>query len=166
MTADPPAKTLEAMSRRTATVAVIDDQVRLATAVVALLVQGGQYACHGIYPDIASALRELRQKPPDILLLDVHLPGMSGLKGLGKLRQLLPTTRILFLTCDDSDRLLSEVIEAEADGLILKGVPSPRLSELLDQAMRGEPALCGAATRMLVERHRRRDRHPPLMGCP
>ena len=112
--------------------AVIDEQVRLATASVTLLVEGGRYACNGIYPDIASPLRELRRKPPDSLLLDVQLPGISGLKGMGKLRQLPPTTRILLLTCDDSDRLLSEVIAADAEGLILKGVPSSRLSELLN----------------------------------
>lgn len=62
----------------------------------------------------------------------MQLPGISGLKGMGKLRQLPPTTRILLLTCDDSDRLLSEVIAADAEGLILKGVPSSRLSGLLN----------------------------------
>ncbi len=146
--------------------ALIDDQPAFAGAMAAMLARTGRYTCVGIYPDVATGLAQLPLASPRILLLDQRLPGLSGLEGLPALARLLPRTRILLLTGDDSPELVGDACQANASGFLVKGLPPEHLAALLDRALAGEFVVCGRTARQLLNELRKQavpDRLPGLL---
>lgn len=80
------------------------------------------FRCPGVFRDCESALLALESEiPPDILLMDIGLPGMSGLEGIGMVRAISPATQTVILTVfEDSDTIV-QALTAGASGYLLKG---------------------------------------------
>ena len=94
------------------------------------IVRDGLRALFGTVPDVelvgealdaAGALREVTLVRPDVLLLDVHLPGGTGLEWLERIRRAAPGTRVLLLTMDDGAETVLEAVRLGADGYLVKG---------------------------------------------
>ena len=94
------------------------------------IVRDGLRALFGTVPDVDlvgeardadGALREVTLLRPDVLLLDVHLPGATGLEALGRIRRAAPDTRVLLLTMDDDAETVLEAVRLGADGYLVKG---------------------------------------------
>jgi DNA-binding NarL/FixJ family response regulator len=87
---------------------------------------------------------------PDVVLMDLSMPGLDGLAATRRLVAELPDVRIVVLTATDDDQKLFEAIKAGAQGYLLKNLHPDDLVALLDKVKRGEPALSPAMSRRLL----------------
>jgi len=106
------------------------------------------------------ALQTIPAVQPDVILMDVMLPGMSGIECTMRLKEILPETRTIILTALDDDELIFRALEAGADGYLLKRTkPADMRAALLDVLHGGAP-MTSAIARRVVESFRRRSAPP------
>lgn len=90
------------------------------------------------------AVEEFQRHQPDITLLDLHLPDMSGLEAIVEIRRHFADARIVVLTTEAGDAQIQRCLEAGALGYVLKGVAMAELLDILRAAHRGERRIPGA----------------------
>ncbi len=106
------------------------------------------FECLGAFVSVEEALVELRSS--DIILLDIHLPGKSGIEAIGMLKQKHPAAHIIMLTVFDDDDHVFKAIVAGADGYILKKTPPTQvLTAIQDAALGGTPMTPQIARRVV-----------------
>jgi len=117
--------------------AVIEDRREIREGLCALISGTPGYGCSGAFRSMEEALPRVAYGAPDVILVDIGLPGMSGIDGIPLLRESCPEARILVLTVyDDDDRIFSALC-AGACGYLLKKTPPARLLESLKEAVEG-----------------------------
>jgi two-component system NarL family response regulator len=131
-------------------VLIVDDHPLTRDALAALLEQSG-FVVAGRAPDGESALRDAAALAPDLILLDLSMPGMSGLEALPRLREAAPRAEVVVLTASGTEENLLGAIRGGAAGYLLKSEPPDRIVEFLRGVARGEAALSGAVARRLLE---------------
>jgi two-component system NarL family response regulator len=118
----------------------------------------------GVAHDGLEALEKARALRPDVVLMDIHMPRLSGIAATRMIRAELPDTRVVILTMSASDDELFEAITAGVSGYLLKTQDTGEVFGLLEDVARGEVALSpGLASRILNE-FRRRAVAPPEVG--
>lgn len=103
--------------------------------------------------DGAEAIDKARTDQPDLAILDIAMPRMTGLQATRELGRLLPGLRILILTMYDNEQYLFESLKAGASGYVLKSVADRDLVEACRAAMRGEPFLYPGAVTALIRNY-------------
>lgn len=101
--------------------------------------------------DGAEALRLAAELRPDLVLLDLTMPGLSGLEALPALRKAAPGARVLILTMHDDEGYLRQALRAGASGYVLKKAADAELISAVRAVMRGEMYVHPSLTRALVE---------------
>jgi len=115
--------------------------------------------------DGLEAVVKARKLVPDLILMDVSMPGCDGLEATQTIKEELPEVTIVMLTVQDEDEKLFEAIRSGAQGYLLKSIRSHDLAALLRGAMRGEAAITPAlAARMLEEFRKLERRQGPDTG--
>jgi len=112
--------------------------------------------------DGAEAIELARAERPDLAILDIAMPRMTGLQAARELSRIQPDLRILILTMYDNEQFLFEALKAGASGYVLKSVADRDLLEACRAAMRGEPFLYPGAMTVLIRSYldRARDGGP------
>jgi DNA-binding NarL/FixJ family response regulator len=95
---------------------------------------------------VREALNQVEQLAPDVVVLDIRLPGGDGLEACRQIKALRPETRIIILTSYPDDEKLFDAIACGADGYVLKQIGSDDLIRALEQVGRGESLLDPAVT--------------------
>jgi two-component system nitrate/nitrite response regulator NarL len=95
------------------------------------------------------AFEQARLLVPDVVVLDVSMPGESGLEVAKRLKRALPTTRVLMLSVYDNTEFVLEAVRAGADGYLLKDSTPSELRAAIQKVMAGESAFSAAAARQL-----------------
>ncbi len=134
-------------------VLVVDDHPLTREALSALLAQRG-FEVAGQAADGAEALSLAAELQPDLILLDLSMPGLDGISALPRLRDAAPACEVVVLTADGAEENLLAAIRRGAAGYLLKSEPPDRIVQLLHGVARGEAALSGAVARRLLERVR------------
>ena len=111
----------------TISVALIEDDARLRELLRLLLDDTPGYRCAAVFESVEEALGGMPSPPPDVGLLDVHLPGMRGSTGVRLLRERFPDLQVLMLTVYSEDDLVFEAICNGAVGYLLKRTPPAAL---------------------------------------
>lgn len=131
---------------------VVDDHALFREGLVGILNAQPDFEVVGEAGDGMEALVKARELAPDLILMDIRMPGTDGLEATRLIKRELPETCIVMLTVRDEDEKLFEAIRVGAQGYLLKTVRSRELVELLRGAMQGEAAITPAlASRMLKE---------------
>jgi DNA-binding NarL/FixJ family response regulator len=138
------------MGRRTL---VVDDHPLTRSALVDLLEQHS-FAVVGEAADGVEAVERARESQPDLVLLDLTMPGGGGLEALPKVREAAPACEVVVLTASGTEENLLAAIRAGAAGYLLKTEPPDRIAEFLEGVANGEAALSGEIARRLVDRVR------------
>jgi DNA-binding NarL/FixJ family response regulator len=110
-------------------VAIVEDNERIREGLAAIINGSEGFHCTAAYETAEEALRRLPQYMPDVVLMDIQLPGMSGIECVQKLKELNPALQIMMLTVFEDEEKVFKAILAGATGYILKRTPP---SELLD----------------------------------
>ena len=129
---------------------IVDDHPLTRSALAALLGQNG-FSVVGEAADGEAAIEQARELGPDLVLLDLSMPGMSGLDALPRLREAAPNAEVVVLTASGTEENLLGAIRGGAAGYLLKSEPPERLVEFLRGVANGEAALSGAIARRLLE---------------
>lgn len=88
--------------------------------------------------------------PPNVILLDINLPGMSGLEAIRHLKTIFPNTEIIMFTIhDDSDRIF-KALRAGASGYLLKNSSTSRIKDSIHQVFRGEASMSPSIARKVI----------------
>jgi DNA-binding NarL/FixJ family response regulator len=132
-------------------VAIVEDQAQLREGLADLVSSTDGYECGGRYRSMEEALAGLTNGAPDIMLVDIGLPGMSGLEGIRVLKQQHPGLLAIMLTIHDDDARIVEAICAGACGYLLKNTPTGKLLEALQSAMDGGAPMSPEVARRVVE---------------
>jgi DNA-binding NarL/FixJ family response regulator len=132
------------------TILIVDDHPLTRSALAALLEQNG-FSVVGDAADGEAAIQQARELRPDLVLLDLSMPGMNGLEALPRLREAAPAAEVVVLTASGTEENLLGAIRGGAAGYLLKSEPPERLVEFLRGVANGEAALSGAVARRLLE---------------
>jgi DNA-binding NarL/FixJ family response regulator len=143
------------MGDGTIRVALVEDKRVIREGLGEILGRSTGIACVGTYASVEQALPGLEGAPCDVLLLDIHLPGMSGMDGVRVFRDRFPETRILMLTVYEEEEKVFESIRNGASGYLLKKTPPPQIVEAVRQARAGGSPLSPEIARQMVEHFRR-----------
>jgi DNA-binding NarL/FixJ family response regulator len=145
-------------------VALIEDEEGTRAGLAALISSESGFVCTGIWSGVEEALAGLDAAAPEIVLVDLGLPGMSGIDGIRILKERRPTLALLVLTIyEDEDRLFGALC-AGACGYLLKGTPPGRLIESLREAVEGGAPMTPQIARRVIQ-HFQSARRPQLPGA-
>jgi DNA-binding NarL/FixJ family response regulator len=132
-------------------IAFVEDDDRLRAEIVRLIDGSGDMCCVGAYRSAEAALAEWPSQPPDVVLMDINLPGMSGIDGVRRVRAISSATQVMMLTAFDDPSSVFESLKAGAIGYILKRAPvAELLSAIRDLAAGGAP-MSGVIARKVVQ---------------
>lgn len=141
---------------------IVDDHPLTRDALASLLGQHG-FTVIGEASDGAEAVELSRNLQPDLILLDLSMPGLDGISALPRLHEAAPRSEIVVLTASETQENLLGSIRAGAAGYLLKTEPPERIVEFLGAVAKGEAALSGAAARRLLEQVREGRYREPLV---
>jgi DNA-binding NarL/FixJ family response regulator len=131
-------------------VLIVDDHPLTRDALSALLEQNG-FSVVGQAADGEQAIDAARALQPDLILLDLAMPGLDGLQALPRVRDAAPRCEVVMVTASVAEANLLAAIRAGAAGYLLKTEPPERIVEFLRGAAEGEAALSGSIARRLLD---------------
>jgi len=118
-------------------VAIIEDLPDIRDGLAALISANNGFRCVGTFGSMEEALPRIHQNLPDVLLVDIGLPGKSGIEGIRILKEKHPDLLMIVLTVYDDDQRIFDALCAGARGYLLKKTPPARLLESLKDAVGG-----------------------------
>ncbi len=132
---------------------IVDDHPLTRDALAALLTQHG-FDVVGEAASGEEAIAAAHRLQPDVVLLDLTMPGTDGLTALPKIREEAPSSEVVVLTASDAEENLLAAIRAGASGYLLKTEPPEQIAAFLRGVVRGDAALSGGVARRLLDRMR------------
>ena len=158
MTKPAPNEPVEPPGSKTLKVALVEDQPKVRESWMRLINSFPDFTCICACKTGEEALRTIPTVQPDVILMDIFLPRMSGIECTVRLKEILPQTQIVILTAMDDQELVFMALEAGADGYLLKRTkPSDLRTALLDVLGGGAP-MTSQIARRVIESFRRKTR--------
>ncbi len=137
-------------------VALVEDQPKVRESWTRLINSFPDFSCVCVCATGEEAIRTIPLEQPDVILMDIFLPRMSGIECTARIKVLLPHTQIVILTAMDDQELVFLALEAGADGYLLKRTkPSDLRAALLDVLGGGAP-MTSQIARRVIESFRRK----------
>ena len=144
-------------SKNVRRVAIVEDDGGLREQLEGILAAATGVRCVGSYPSAEKALKELGKVRPDVILMDIKLPGISGIECVARLRDDLPATHVIMLTVyEDSERIF-QALQAGADGYLVKSSPTETLLAAIEDVHRGGAPMSSNIARKVVRQFRQFD---------
>jgi DNA-binding NarL/FixJ family response regulator len=136
------------------TILIVDDHPVVRDGLTAILGTQPDFRVIGTAGTGAAALREIDSQPPDVVLMDLQLPELSGIEATAAIRERHPGVRVLVLTSYDTDADVVAAIEAGAAGYLLKDADRDELCTAIRAAAAGGSALSPAVAAKVLTRMR------------
>jgi DNA-binding NarL/FixJ family response regulator len=126
-----------------------NDQLRATLAKVIARADGFRFATD--YASAEDALADLPKVKPDVVLMDINLPGINGVECVRKLKALLPQTQVMMLTVYEDTENIFNALAAGANGYMLKRTPTKDLIEAIREMQRGGSPMTTHIARLVVQ---------------
>ena len=146
--------------RRPVRVMLVDDHDVMRAGLRMLLQTDPELVVVAEAADAAGAVVQVREHSPDVVCMDVQMPGTDGLQATRDVLAVAPASSVLVLTTFDRDDYLFEAISAGASGFLVKNTPPERLMEAIKVIADGEALLAPSATRRVLTHLRQPTSHP------
>jgi len=134
---------------------IVDDHEVVRIGLRSLLDQYPQYDVVSEAANAKEAINQVETYHPDVVLMDIRLPGKSGIDACEEIKRISPETKVLMLTSYAEDEMLFSAIKAGASGYVLKQIDSEGLIKSLDAVARGEASLDPAVTQRVFQEVRK-----------
>jgi DNA-binding NarL/FixJ family response regulator len=141
----------QGVSQRRLTVVNVEDQRELREGLAQLIDSAPDFRCIGRFATMEAALSAISELLPDLALVDIGLPGMSGIEGIRLIHERHPQILLLVLSVYDDDDRIFEALCAGACGYLLKKTPPDRLIQSLREAVAGGSPMTPEIARRVVE---------------
>jgi DNA-binding NarL/FixJ family response regulator len=139
----------------TTRVLLVEDQRTLAEALMIAIDAQPDLLCVGAVDTAEEALRLIRTRSPDVVLMDIHLPGLDGLAGTRQIKTLFPDVRVFILTADATPEMYSEATAAGAMGFLAKDGPFPDILAAIRTPPKARAMVAGGTFAVLMTDRRR-----------
>jgi DNA-binding NarL/FixJ family response regulator len=146
------------------TLFIVDDHPIVHDGIAAILRAEPDIRIAGSASSVEQALTQIASAPPDIVLLDLRLPGEDGLDGLTRMLRTHASLRVIMFTAHDADEYVFAAIKAGAKGYVLKGSPGRELVSAIRQVHRGDSYLSPSIGAMLARQVARPKRSSGLLS--
>lgn len=131
-------------------VAIVEDDDRLRRQFARLVDHAGDMSCVSDSPSAEAALAAIPAVSPDVVLMDLNLPGMNGTECTRRLKDLRPDTQIVMLTSFESNDAIFESLAAGATGYVLKSAPAAEILDAVRDVHAGGSPMSSAIARKVV----------------
>lgn len=132
-------------------VSIVEDDADIRHGLELLLNGAPGFCCLEAYSDCEAALTDVASNTPDVLLMDIQLPGMSGIEGARRIKRLLPRLDVIMLTIHDDDQRVFDSLCAGACGYLLKTTPPAKLLEAIKEVHAGGAPMSAGIARMVIQ---------------
>lgn len=137
-------------------IALVEDLRETRDSLIRLLAMFPEVKCVCVCASGEEALKQIPPTQPDVVLMDIFLPRMSGIECTARLKDLLPNTRILILTASDDEEMVFPALEAGADGYLLKQTEPAKLRAALLDLLHGGVPMTSSIARHVADYFRKR----------
>lgn len=142
-------------------VSIVEDDQQICEGMAFLINSSETAKCVSIHHTAEEAILQIPRHQPDVVLMDINLPKMSGIECARKLKSLLPQVQILMLTMyEDSEQVFKSIV-AGASGYLVKRTPPAKILEAIEEIHSGASPMSGRIARMMVEHFRHVKRAAP-----
>lgn len=131
-------------------VSIVEDNRGTRESLSELLGRAPALRCVGAHPSGEEALSRIPAEQPDVVLMDINLPGMSGIECVSRLKELLPKTQVLMLTTYEESDLIFDSLRKGASGYLLKNMPPSELIQAVEQVHAGGAPMSMQIARKVV----------------
>ena len=133
------------------TVAIVEDDPELQAQLVEILGMAPDIKCVGAFNSGEEAVKKIPEHYPDVVLMDIKLPGMSGIRCVAQLKRLNPALQIIMVTVYKDNESIFKALKAGADGYLLKSAPPSQLLEAVRDVNSGGAPISSHIARKVVE---------------
>lgn len=141
-------------------VAIVEDSNLVRTTLAKVIDRSEGFQCTHQYANAEAALEELPRVKPDVVLMDINLPGMNGVECVKKLKQVAPQIQILMLTVYEDTENIFNALTAGASGYLLKRTTTPELLAGIIEVQKGGSPMTTHIARKVVQSFQRIGRSP------
>lgn len=131
-------------------VSIVDDEKKLCQSIATFLNGSPGFRCVSIYGSAEAALKNLPVDQPDVVLMDINMPGMNGIDCARQLKTLLPKTQIVMLTVYDDTEQIFKALAAGATGYLLKRYEPEELLQAIRGVHAGGSPMSNSIARKVV----------------
>ena len=131
-------------------VGIVEDNRSVRENLAVLIDRAAGYSCVGACASAEEALKRLPEAGPDVVLMDIHLPGRSGIECVASLRRLAPQSQVIMLTVEEDTQQVFESLKAGATGYLVKHVTPEEILEAVAEVHRGGAPMSSQIARLVV----------------
>jgi len=142
------------------TVSLVEDDEDIRQSFAVLINGAHGFSCLAQYGECASAIADIKRNTPDVLLMDIGLPGMSGIEGIKIIKSLVPSLDIIMLTSHENDKYVFDSLCSGACGYLIKDTTPARLLESIKEVHEGGAPMSTQIARMVVGSFQRKSDNP------
>jgi DNA-binding NarL/FixJ family response regulator len=136
-------------------VAIVEDDPGTRESLSELVGRAATLQCVGAHATGEDALRQIAGEQPDVVLMDINLPGMSGIECVGRLKERLPKIQVLMLTTYEESDLIFDSLRRGASGYLLKNMPPVEIIHAVEQVHAGGAPMSMQIARKVVSHFQR-----------
>ena len=137
------------------TVSIVEDNDKLRETLVRVLNRADGFRCVSQYANAEDALKDLPQVKPDVVLMDINLPGMNGVECVRQLKKIAPEIQVMMLTVYEDTENIFDALAAGASGYMLKRTAGKELLEAIREVKRGGSPMTTHIARKVVQSFQR-----------
>lgn len=142
------------------TVAIIEDDSMIRESYSYLITNSEGFEVVGAYKSYEEAAKNFLNIRPDVILLDVELPGINGIEALPKIKKLLPAVQILILTVYENNETVFDALSQGASGYLTKNTSSNKIIEAIKEVLEGGAPMSAGVARLVINSFQRNQNSP------
>jgi DNA-binding NarL/FixJ family response regulator len=136
-------------------VSIVEDGEKLRGTLARVLNRADGFRCVSQYPSAEDALKDLPNIKPDVVLMDINLPGINGVECVRQLKKILPEMQVMMLTVYEDTENIYDALTAGASGYLLKRTSGPELLDAIREVNRGGSPMTAHIARKVVQSFQR-----------
>ena len=131
-------------------VSIVEDDVKVRGSLARMVDSAEGFACVSQHPDAENALKEIPVSQPEVVLMDINLPGMNGVDCVRRLKELLPKIQVVMLTVYENTNIIFSALASGASGYLLKQSSPEQIIEALREVHAGGSPMTSHIARKVV----------------